>query len=143
MYLTEYGKLQARRAGQVRALRRAGLSGARCPAAAAIPCAPRPRSPAAAAALTRSGCVQDIKRRGIKFDAIFVSHMRRARQTCQLVMEECDPDCTLPHQIDHRLAEKSFGIFAGRNITVLRMVRARVRLRSKPHNRPRRRRRRR
>ena len=79
------------------------------------------------AALTRVGSVQDIKRRGTKFDAIFVSHMRRARQTCQLVMEECDPDCTLPHQIDHRLAEKSFGIFAGRNINVLRMVRCAAR----------------
>ncbi len=28
----------------------------------------------------------------------------------------------MPHCIDHRLAEKSFGIFAGRNINVLRMV---------------------
>ena len=79
--------------------------------------------------------MQDIKRRGIKFDAIFVSHMRRARQTCQLVMEECDPDCALPHQIDHRLAEKSFGIFAGRNINVLRMVRRAAR--SNPTTAPR------
>ena len=88
-------------------------------AAAAI----RPPRGRCSTALTRAGALQDIARRGTKFDAIFVSHMRRARQTCQLVMEECDPDCTLPHQIDHRLAEKSFGIFAGRNINVLRMVR--------------------
>ena len=133
MYLTEYGKLQARRAGQVRSRRRLSRSGA-----------PQPRRlqffrrrvvrARRAAALMRRGAVQDIKRRNIKFDAIFVSHMRRARQTCQLVMEECDPDCTLPHQIDHRLAEKSFGIFAGRNINVLRMVRGAAR--AEPCNRP-------
>ena len=123
VYLTEYGKLQARRAGQVRPRLRASRSGAppclRAVAAAAI----RPPRDRCSTALTRRGTLQDIARRGIKFDAIFVSHMRRARQTCQLVMEECDPECTLPHQIDHRLAEKSFGIFAGRNINVLRMVR--------------------
>ena len=48
--------------------------------------------------------------------------MRRARQTCALVLEECDPLCTLPHQLDHRLGEKSFGVFAGQNINLLRMT---------------------
>ena len=61
-------------------------------------------------------------RRGITFDAVFVSHMRRARQTCQLVVEAASPGCTLPHVIDHRLAEKSSGIFAGRSMNLLRMV---------------------
>jgi len=126
VYLTEYGMLQARRAGQVRARAAGGTAcnwARRAKRRLQFPHHALPHA-SSAPALTRTGVVQDIKRRGTKFDAIFVSHMRRARQTCQLVMEECDPDCALPHQIDHRLAEKSFGIFAGRNINVLRMVRA-------------------
>jgi broad specificity phosphatase PhoE len=117
VYLTAYGKLQARRAGQARA--RAAVPSTpdarpHCSSRCALPGADsRP--------LRRT--LQDIKRRDIKFDAVFVSHMRRARQTCNLVLEEAEPDCTLTHTIDHRLAEKSFGIFAGRNINVLRMVR--------------------
>ena len=75
------------------------------------------------AAFCRTRAPQDIKRRNIKFDAIFVSHMRRARQTCALAMEVCDPDSTVPYVIDHRLAEKSFGIFAGKNINVRRLQR--------------------
>ena len=64
--------------------------------------------------------------------------MRRARQTCNLVVEVADPGCTVEHQIDHRLAEKSFGIFAGRNINVLRMVRARgIAQHARLHARPR------
>ena len=107
VYLTEYGKLQAQRAGQARS------------GNGALPhCAAADASP------------QDIKRRGTKFDAVFVSHMRRARQTCCLVLETADPACDVEHVIDARLAEKSFGIFAGRNINVLRMARG-VRARSR------------
>jgi broad specificity phosphatase PhoE len=67
---------------------------------------------------------QDIKNKGVKFDAVYVSHMRRARQTCELALEvsqaKTSPDT--PVQIDHRISEKSFGIFAGRNLNLLRLA---------------------
>ncbi|MFB2834042.1 histidine phosphatase family protein [Floridanema evergladense] len=66
----------------------------------------------------------DIKKRGIKFDAVYVSHMRRARQTCQIAVDVSQslksPD--IPINIDHRIGEKSFGIFAGRNLNLLRLA---------------------
>jgi len=64
--------------------------------------------------------VQDIKKRGITFDAVFVSHMRRARETCALVLEVAQPDYSGDIHIDHRCGEKSFGVFAGENINLLR-----------------------
>ena len=67
---------------------------------------------------------QDIKNKGVKFDAVYVSHMRRARQTCEIALAESQalksPD--IPVQIDHRISEKSFGIFAGRNLNLLRLA---------------------
>jgi 2,3-bisphosphoglycerate-dependent phosphoglycerate mutase len=66
----------------------------------------------------------DIKNKGVKFDAVYVSHMRRARQTCEIALAESQalksPD--IPVQIDHRISEKSFGIFAGRNLNLLRLA---------------------
>ncbi|AFZ24362.1 phosphoglycerate mutase 1 [Cylindrospermum stagnale PCC 7417] len=66
----------------------------------------------------------DIKKKGIKFDAVYVSHMRRARQTCEIALAESEalksPDITV--EIDHRISEKSFGIFAGRNLNLLRLA---------------------
>ncbi len=66
----------------------------------------------------------DIKNKGVKFDAVYVSHMRRARQTCEIALAESEalksPD--IPVQIDHRISEKSFGIFAGRNLNLLRLA---------------------
>ncbi|MEH2140281.1 histidine phosphatase family protein [Nostoc sp.] len=66
----------------------------------------------------------DIKKKGVKFDAVYVSHMRRARQTCEIALAESQalksPD--IPVEIDHRISEKSFGIFAGRNLNLLRLV---------------------
>jgi broad specificity phosphatase PhoE len=66
----------------------------------------------------------DIKKKGIKFDAVYVSHMRRARQTCEIALAESQAlksdDITV--QIDHRISEKSFGIFAGRNLNLLRLA---------------------
>ncbi|MEH2443852.1 histidine phosphatase family protein [Nostoc sp.] len=66
----------------------------------------------------------DIKKKGIKFDAVYVSHMRRARQTCEIALAESQalksPD--IPVEIDHRISEKSFGIFAGRNLNLLRLA---------------------
>ncbi len=66
----------------------------------------------------------DIKNKGVKFDAVYVSHMKRARQTCEIALETSQalksPD--IPVQIDHRISEKSFGIFAGRNLNLLRLA---------------------
>lgn len=66
----------------------------------------------------------DLKKKGIKFDAVYVSHMRRARQTCEIALDVSQalksPDT--PIQIDHRISERSFGIFAGRNLNLLRLV---------------------
>lgn len=66
----------------------------------------------------------DIKKQGVKFDAVYVSHMKRARQTCEIALAESQalksPDI-IP-QIDHRISEKSFGIFAGRNLNLLRLA---------------------
>ncbi|BAZ52230.1 phosphoglycerate mutase [Nostoc sp. NIES-4103] len=66
----------------------------------------------------------DLKKKGVKFDAVYVSHMRRARQTCEIALAESQalksPDT--PIQIDHRISEKSFGIFAGRNLNLLRLA---------------------
>ena len=33
---------------------------------------------------------QDIKNKGVKFDAVYVSHMRRARQTCEIALAESE-----------------------------------------------------
>ncbi|KAF3883817.1 MULTISPECIES: histidine phosphatase family protein [Nostocales] len=66
----------------------------------------------------------DLKKKEVKFDAVYVSHMRRARQTCEIALAESQalkvPDT--PIQIDHRISEKSFGIFAGRNLNLLRLA---------------------
>src|ERR687886_694002 len=66
----------------------------------------------------------DIKKKGIKFDAVYVSHMRRAQQTCELALEVSQgrASADTPVQIDHRIGEKSFGIFAGRNINLVRLA---------------------
>ncbi|WP_233258303.1 histidine phosphatase family protein [[Phormidium] sp. ETS-05] len=66
----------------------------------------------------------DIQKKGIKFDAVYVSHMRRARQTCEIALDVSQarksPD--IQPQIDHRISERSFGIFAGRNLNLLRLA---------------------
>ncbi len=67
---------------------------------------------------------QDLKRKDIKFDAVYVSHLKRARQTCDiaLVTSEALRSTTVTPQIDHRIGEKSFGIFAQRNKNLLRLA---------------------
>lgn len=66
----------------------------------------------------------DIKKKGVKFDAVYASHMKRARQTCEIALAESQalksPDIVT--HIDHRISEKSFGIFAGRNLNLLRLA---------------------
>ena len=66
----------------------------------------------------------DLKKKGTKFDAVYVSHMRRARQTCEIALAESQAlkSPTTPVDIDHRISEKSFGIFAGRNLNLLRLA---------------------
>ncbi len=67
---------------------------------------------------------QDIQKKGIKFDAVYVSHMLRARQTCQIAVDVSQSlkSSDIPIVIDHRISEKSFGIFAGRNLNLLRLA---------------------
>ena len=66
----------------------------------------------------------DIKKKGVTFDAIYVSHLKRARQTCDIALAVSGalkaPD--IEPQIDHRISEKSFGIFAQRNKNLLRLA---------------------
>ncbi|MEM1255101.1 MAG: histidine phosphatase family protein [Cyanobacteria bacterium P01_H01_bin.21] len=66
----------------------------------------------------------DIKKKGVTFDAVYVSHLKRARQTCDIALAVSgalkSPDIE-PH-IDHRIGEKSFGIFAQRNKNLLRLA---------------------
>jgi 2,3-bisphosphoglycerate-dependent phosphoglycerate mutase len=66
----------------------------------------------------------DLKKKGTKFDAVYVSHMRRARQTCEIALAESQAlkSPNTPVAIDHRISEKSFGIFAGRNLNLLRLA---------------------
>jgi len=66
----------------------------------------------------------DLKKKGTKFDAVYVSHMRRARQTCEIALAESQAlkSPNTPVEIDHRISEKSFGIFAGRNLNLLRLA---------------------
>ncbi|MEG4113339.1 MULTISPECIES: histidine phosphatase family protein [unclassified Microcoleus] len=66
----------------------------------------------------------DLKKKGTKFDAVYVSHMRRARQTCEIALAESQAlkSPSTPVEIDHRISEKSFGIFAGRNLNLLRLA---------------------
>jgi 2,3-bisphosphoglycerate-dependent phosphoglycerate mutase len=66
----------------------------------------------------------DIQKKGVKFDAVYVSHMRRARQTGEIALDISQalksPD--VPVELDHRIGERSFGIFAGRNQNLLRLA---------------------
>ena len=67
---------------------------------------------------------QDIKRKSVTFDAVYVSHLRRARQTCDIALSvsgALESTDVVP-QMDHRLGEKSFGIFAKRNKNLLRLA---------------------
>ncbi|MEO0648128.1 MAG: histidine phosphatase family protein, partial [Cyanobacteria bacterium J06650_10] len=67
---------------------------------------------------------QDIKRKNVTFDTVYVSHLRRARQTCDIALSVSGAlrSPNLQPQIDHRLSEKSFGIFAQRNKNLLRLA---------------------
>ncbi|MEM6350901.1 MAG: histidine phosphatase family protein, partial [Cyanobacteria bacterium P01_D01_bin.14] len=66
----------------------------------------------------------DLSKKAVQFDAVYVSHLKRARQTCDIALSISgalrSPE-VVP-QIDHRLGEKSFGIFAQRNKNLLRLA---------------------
>ncbi|MBW4661435.1 MAG: histidine phosphatase family protein [Drouetiella hepatica Uher 2000/2452] len=51
----------------------------------------------------------DIKKKGVKFDAVYVSHMRRAKQTCEIALDisQLLKSLDTPVNIDHRIGEKS------------------------------------
>ncbi|MEM9091886.1 MAG: histidine phosphatase family protein [Cyanobacteria bacterium P01_F01_bin.53] len=65
-----------------------------------------------------------MKRKNATFDAIYVSHLRRARQTCDIALSVSDVlnSPNIEPEMDHRLGEKSFGIFAHRNKNLLRLA---------------------
>ncbi len=66
----------------------------------------------------------DIQKKGIKFDAVYVSHMIRARETCEIALDVSQalrsPD--VPIQIDYRISERSQGIFTKRNKNLVRLA---------------------
>lgn len=67
---------------------------------------------------------RDIQKKGVQFDAVYVSHLRRARQTCEIALLESqalrDPQ-TKPI-IDHRISERSTGILTGENKNLCRQA---------------------
>ena len=66
----------------------------------------------------------DLKRKNLKFDAVYVSHLKRARQTCDIALatSEALSSPEIIPQLDYRIGEKSFGIFAQRNQNLLRLA---------------------
>ncbi len=66
----------------------------------------------------------DIKNKSVEFDAVYVSHLRRARQTCEIALDVSQSlkSPNTPIHIDHRISERSFGIFANRNQNLLRLA---------------------
>ena len=76
--------------------------------------------------LTRFGCLQaaragaDIARRGVRFDVVITSNLRRTAYTAKHALAACGQS-HLRLRKDSRIAERSFGIFAGQNIRLLQM----------------------
>ena len=76
--------------------------------------------------LTRFGRLQaaragaDVARRGVRFDAVVVSNLRRTAYTAKHALAACGQS-HLRLRTDARIAERSFGIFAGQSIRLLQM----------------------
>lgn len=64
---------------------------------------------------------QDIKKRGLQFDVVYVSHLQRAKETCAIALQESNAlkNAQTSTNEDRRLGERSFGIFAGCNLNLL------------------------
>lgn len=77
--------------------------------------------------LTRFGQLQarragaDILAKGKRFDVVFTSHLRRAAYTARFALAAAGQE-DLPLQHDSRIAERSFGIFAGEPIRLLQLA---------------------
>lgn len=67
---------------------------------------------------------KDIRRKGIQFDAVYVSHLRRARQTCDIALQESQAlrNPEIKPIIDHRISERSTGILTGENKNLCRQA---------------------
>jgi len=67
---------------------------------------------------------QDIRRKGVQFDAVYVSHLRRARQTCDIALQESQALRNPESKpiIDHRISERSTGILTGENKNLCRQA---------------------
>lgn len=67
---------------------------------------------------------QDIRRKEIQFDAVYVSHLRRARQTCDIALHESQAlrNPEIKPIIDHRISERSTGILTGENKNLCRLA---------------------
>lgn len=65
----------------------------------------------------------DIKKKGIKFDAVYVSHLKRAQRTCEIALKVAGAlkNENTPIKLDYRLGERSFGIFAKKNRSLLQL----------------------
>ena len=76
--------------------------------------------------LTRFGTLQaaragaDVARLGVKFDVVITSNLRRTAYTAKAALEACGQS-HLRMRTDSRIAERSFGIFAGQSIRLLQM----------------------
>ena len=67
---------------------------------------------------------RDIKQKGVLFDAVYVSHLRRARLTCEIALQESQAlrDPLIKPIIDHRISERSQGILTGQNKNLCRLA---------------------
>ena len=67
---------------------------------------------------------RDLQKKGLQFDAVYVSHLRRARQTCEIALQESQAlrDPQSKPIIDHRISERSTGILTGENKNLCRQA---------------------
>jgi broad specificity phosphatase PhoE len=59
--------------------------------------------------------------KGLRLDAVFTSHLRRTAYTARAALSEAGQG-HVPLQHDSRIAERSFGIFAGEPIRLLQLA---------------------
>ncbi|KIZ07703.1 phosphoglycerate mutase [Monoraphidium neglectum] len=64
---------------------------------------------------------RDLAAKGVRVDVVFTSHLRRTAYTARAALEAAGQG-GMALQHDSRIAERSFGIFAGQNIRLLQMA---------------------